>query len=504
MGVEDDFLAAHAASDWATAVSLIDRHWTTLVFDARTARAVFHTIGSAPEEELARAPRVVLMGESVGRVPRGSSPVALASGPGQVDRAMRTGTARELLEIAITAMIARRATGLPHEAVEIARSSRRLLRAASLTRYSPAADLAAYWHLQAGQAALHAGDLDQAQVDLEHAWRFCDEDVTGYVAASTAPFLALLATLRGDDDAAVRWHAEVDALAPSGRDLIEWDTMERPRLVARLLDAADRGDDRSGADLTELLLPQLPFDEIWPLTVYAVTRHLVDRGDLAGARHQIEATSELHPSAPATGTVHEAFVALARAEIALAAGQDAALDRLLQGTGSHLVPAWASVYAVHLELLRGDLDAARRRAVIAGGQSQERARREADLLQVALGLAPATPGPLHPALRRTATQLPAALADVVRAAYGDDVPASRPGRAAPTAPTVRLTAAETRVVDALHAGGSLPEVAERLFISRNTLKTQLRGLYAKLGVSSREEAVAVAGRLGLTSDDGPV
>jgi ATP/maltotriose-dependent transcriptional regulator MalT len=45
--------------------------------------------------------------------------------------------------------------------------------------------------------------------------------------------------------------------------------------------------------------------------------------------------------------------------------------------------------------------------------------------------------------------------------------------------------------------GSLREVADALYISRNTIKTHTRALYAKLGVGTREEAVRRGRELGL-------
>ena len=39
---------------------------------------------------------------------------------------------------------------------------------------------------------------------------------------------------------------------------------------------------------------------------------------------------------------------------------------------------------------------------------------------------------------------------------------------------------------------SLQEIAERLYVSRSTVKTQVAAIYAKLGVTTRTEAVAVA------------
>jgi LuxR family maltose regulon positive regulatory protein len=59
-----------------------------------------------------------------------------------------------------------------------------------------------------------------------------------------------------------------------------------------------------------------------------------------------------------------------------------------------------------------------------------------------------------------------------------------------------LTAAELRVLAYLPTHLSLKEIADRLIISRNTVKTHCVAVYRKLGVSSRSEAVEAAGRLG--------
>ncbi|MGK9219903.1 MULTISPECIES: LuxR C-terminal-related transcriptional regulator [unclassified Microbacterium] len=62
-----------------------------------------------------------------------------------------------------------------------------------------------------------------------------------------------------------------------------------------------------------------------------------------------------------------------------------------------------------------------------------------------------------------------------------------------------LSRRETVVLHALAETGSRAEIAERLFVSVNTVKAQLRSLYTKLGVSSREEALARAIALDLLS-----
>jgi LuxR family maltose regulon positive regulatory protein len=63
--------------------------------------------------------------------------------------------------------------------------------------------------------------------------------------------------------------------------------------------------------------------------------------------------------------------------------------------------------------------------------------------------------------------------------------------------TVPLTTAELRVLRYLPTHLSFQAMADELFVSRNTVKTQAIAIYRKLGVSSRGEAVARATELHL-------
>jgi LuxR family maltose regulon positive regulatory protein len=60
-----------------------------------------------------------------------------------------------------------------------------------------------------------------------------------------------------------------------------------------------------------------------------------------------------------------------------------------------------------------------------------------------------------------------------------------------------LTAAEIRVVQFLPTHLSFREIAERLHVSRNTIKTQVISVYRKLGVEHRTAAVEAARALGM-------
>jgi LuxR family maltose regulon positive regulatory protein len=70
------------------------------------------------------------------------------------------------------------------------------------------------------------------------------------------------------------------------------------------------------------------------------------------------------------------------------------------------------------------------------------------------------------------------------------------GRTRP-APAVRLSAREREVLDQLPSLRNLDEIADQLAVSVNTVKSHVRAIYGKLGVSSRRTAVLAAHEQGL-------
>lgn len=68
------------------------------------------------------------------------------------------------------------------------------------------------------------------------------------------------------------------------------------------------------------------------------------------------------------------------------------------------------------------------------------------------------------------------------------------------APVVELSRGELRVLEAIAEGQPVVAVASRLFVSANTVKSQLRAIYRKLGVHDRGRAVERARELRLLPD----
>ena len=71
------------------------------------------------------------------------------------------------------------------------------------------------------------------------------------------------------------------------------------------------------------------------------------------------------------------------------------------------------------------------------------------------------------------------------------------GAGAPAAGGPPLTPAELRLLPYLQTHLTIGEIGERLFVSRNTVSSEVASIYRKLGVSSRNDAVEQATAIGL-------
>jgi DNA-binding CsgD family transcriptional regulator len=78
---------------------------------------------------------------------------------------------------------------------------------------------------------------------------------------------------------------------------------------------------------------------------------------------------------------------------------------------------------------------------------------------------------------------------------------ARGERGRPAAGWGSLTPTEHQVVDLVVDGLNNPQIADRLLMSRGTVKAHLAHIYRKLAVANRAELAASAARHGQPSDD---
>jgi LuxR family transcriptional regulator, maltose regulon positive regulatory protein len=79
----------------------------------------------------------------------------------------------------------------------------------------------------------------------------------------------------------------------------------------------------------------------------------------------------------------------------------------------------------------------------------------------------------------------------------DDILLYRPALGALVDQVSALRAAELRLLPYLQTHLTLADIGERLFVSRNTVGSEVASIYRKLGVSSRADAVRQATAVGL-------
>jgi LuxR family maltose regulon positive regulatory protein len=198
----------------------------------------------------------------------------------------------------------------------------------------------------------------------------------------------------------------------------------------------------------------------------------MDRNDWASARQELGLAHEVIDRYQLTDYATSLVAVGARSRLALHDGDRATCARYLalsmrsRGTASYAVPFWA----VRLRLLLARIHIAMGEPVTARHLLRE----------------------IDEVLRRR----PALGVLVVQTDELRTLLASAPatGGAAP------LTAAELRLLPYLQTHLSVKEIAERLYVSRNTAATHASKIYRKLDATSRAEAVATATSLGLLGD----
>lgn len=252
--------------------------------------------------------------------------------------------------------------------------------------------------------------------------------------------------------------------------------------------------------------------ELWPVTTLLRARQALIERTPVRAIEIVEFATQTHADAGAPFP-HDVLTALKAQALVQLAELDHA-ERLL-GEAENRGP-YMTLALAHLRLRRGSAaeGAALANEVLSLSASSLAERGEALLLRM---WADALEG-RHPdeaysgvvarmvvgnGLVRIAAHLPGWLLDDVSALTEPslrvrfDTAIDRIAHVLATAPRPRLTPRESVVLEALVSHGSVNALASSLSVSPSTIKSQLSAIYRKLGVSSRQEAIPTALRMGL-------
>ena len=373
--------------------------------------------------------------------------------------------------------------------------------------------------LEAGMVALHLGHLDAARHHLEHANGLAAEHLTRAERMEGLGGLALTEYVQSGLEAAAHHSAEALALA-------EGTTLGRtgfaaPALVALSLVAIDRHDLEGAAEVESAMLDAASHTEWEPFSYTAAGYRRLAARDLAEGLDFLQRAQHGYRSwSPAGLGLSAAELMHASALIYLDQGDEAwAILRRLPDYEHHILcPARVTS---QLRLRHGDLAGAAEALEgcerIAADHSQ-RTLVDVRMLRAAIelergneALSDVAFDRALVAMARTGARAPLRLIPpgTLAALTGRALTRGHSGEAArilsriaeATAGHARgiepLSHRELLVLAEVERGATVADIAAALFISPNTVKTHLRRLYRKLGVTTRADAIRKAKSLGL-------
>jgi LuxR family maltose regulon positive regulatory protein len=370
----------------------------------------------------------------------------------------------------------------------------------------------------AGETSVVAGLVDalllpayyDGRMETAEEWLgwFGEDDLADYPAL--AVYGAWLRALTGRPEEAERWLALADG-ATSAIPLADGSTTIAPWVATLRAHMMGDGLDRALAD-ANLALEQLASESVWiPVALGARGITHVLLGETERAAEDFEAAIE---AGLAAGAFEDVFVAHAHLALLAArkgtwgeAGRHAQAAQGLVEThalGEYSTSALAYVVSARVALHEGRREDARAalarahrlRPLLDHGLPWLTVEVGIELVRAHLALGEAAAArtvlteterviELRPDLGVLVTEL---------RELGDHVEAS----SGPTgAWAMSLTGAELRLLPYLATHLTFPEIANRLFISRNTVKTEAVSIYRKLSASSRNEAMERAIEVGL-------
>lgn len=394
--------------------------------------------------------------------------------------------------------VARRLTGIGDGGVKAARTAARMLDEMAPAALDDLSGLIGDLRVHSGISLLYAGHLDEAHTQFEHAAAAPSRIAIELMAVGGA---AMVEALQGDIHSARRWTSLAEGRTWPPDILDEYaGSMLR---IAQAVIALEDGDPDRAAGLLATIWPIIDTIEHWPILGYVRALTDIHRGAPGDGLEALRALRQRRGKRLAADSPTARMLDLAASTLALAAGDMTTASRLEPGPSDR---PWIWLGAARVAVFEGDHDRAFRLLGRADtsttGDRLTRLTLEAVLLRrLGRDEDAVTVARRADALVRNAelitplVLLPASERDL----FTVDLP-RLPGGLEEVAPAPRLTERELVVLRQLFETARVEDIAARLHVSANTVKSQRRSLYRKLGATTREEALARAMAHGLTGE----
>jgi LuxR family maltose regulon positive regulatory protein len=276
--------------------------------------------------------------------------------------------------------------------------------------------------------------------------------------------------------------------------------------IARSIDALERGEVEQARNDIRAIERRLDLIEHWPYALWALARTHLMSDPFAGIE-DLDRLLVVHGDRPASPRAR-ALLDAAVADLAIAVGDLSRARSLTEHRGEH--DTALQLTAARLALAADDPTAIPSlRALLDRPGLWPRHRAEGLLLLAVHEIRAGHAGSARDAFRRAKailkecglstppTTIPREDLDALVALEGGEVVEPGPDPFGRSLHALTLTARERELLERLIGGKAMRRIAAESFVSANTIKSQAAGLYRKLGVTSRTEAVDEARRRGL-------
>ncbi|MGM7678815.1 response regulator transcription factor [Microbacterium sp. A94] len=404
-------------------------------------------------------------------------------------------------------MIAHRMKGNESQALDYARQfAHRIIETRACSRDRTDGPLW-FYHLQIGSTFLSAGDTARALLELSSATQLARLSIQDDAVRLTLSRTALAHAVRGSLDNADSALADAFMQAPPSPAHVRSSTATL--VAASALISADR----MTADLDEKISALEPYDSIevtWPFALLARTRALLAHDHPHEALEALQLASQTHAARP--GSFASDVMTSAAVEALTAAEEFGSARKILAQDGAHQ-GLFTQLTAVRLALHTDDFGSAANGIRILSNDPTLGLGQRVECALLAAWLQCARAGDLdeytaakvarwgaNPDHRRLFASVPSVLIERVTARVPAQSSESMTANISDLQHVLlrsrpQLTGREKRVLEAITTHGTTAAIARALHVSPNTIKSQLRSLYRKLGCSTRQEAIRIAADL---------
>ncbi|RQO44745.1 LuxR family transcriptional regulator [Rhodococcus sp. KBW08] len=504
------------AKNWTLAVDIVEQHWVTMiVHNLDSVRSALQRIPmeAADKHSAVEAGRALF---TMHPSERSAVVDLLPESPTELWELGSEAGAKDALSIACVQSIMLRMAGEYGLAAETTRRLSHLSRSA--LENNPEA-VSAQLPLMRLQWAINfqlSGRLTESTIKARMAYHGALSHGVDFIARNSAGSAALNWALAGEPRQAAYWF-ELEQKHPDPGGWLE-PVVKIAGLTARVLEALDTLDfDDARGTLTELGLPS-DTEELWAFVVYAHCQFALTSGDRTSALLLLHNAIEAHSMQYTATSFALPLMQSAEIDLLLALGEGNKAAALAKEIIDPATNPWTLTSVARLRQRIGQNEAA-----VAlchqfdwSGESYPRAQMESLLVQAvahselgeprlaaqewsrACSIADQT------GLLRSFATIASADVEKLESMAKTNSPAlaefakKRPAESFPEiVRIVELTEREQKVLSLLALGMGSAAMADKLYVSVNTVKTQLRTLYKKLDAHNRNEAITKARQLRL-------